>query len=1040
MTEFLSTLEGTLSPDLSTRKEAERAVEIGSKQPGFAVALTQVASSVDIPPHLRQLAAVLLKKQVKEHWSFESVHFKEPPVDEVEKAQVRALLPQGLAAPDSKVRTACAMAISTIARWDCPEQWPELLPGILAAIADKTNIYLMNGAIQCLAMFVDELGDDHILSFTPILLPELFILIKQESTGYSPSLQIQSLKILKTILESLEMVSSLGERRKEATTFLTQTIGPWMAEIARIVSLPATVADYWGVKHACLTVLVQLTASFSKVCGPYMPAVLHAAWSMLSESLGEYTSRIVYAEGGDGDVNDEDRDPNPSLEDAIAQLMEFVVTVSGNRKYSSFMKGGLDNLAYVALGYSQLTNSAMVKWQENGGEFLAEEDDDFWTVRASVEILLEAIIDVYGQQGFDAFKYGVQRRLSEASSARSAGDGNWWRLREGTLFVASSVGASCDSIAGVSELMKGLVQSMLQEDLSGDASIPPFLSGRALWTTAKLSTYISPAHRPGLLQIAVGALAPQGPAALSICACGAISKLACTVEPSCIMRLAPQIYSGCSELLAVADENTLHIILETLYAVIKADPMTAAHYGEVLAAPMLSIWLEYIADPLISEDVKQVLQALTDIPSCLATLQSKALPTLCQIISHSTSGGVEWCGKVMGALELLTLLVTPCTPQGAESIDNAIHSTVVNAILSTEEDAVMEAGSSYLMTVLQVGGVAALTWGGKDVRQSVASILAVVVKLLDPGVGDFASIQVGGLLMELLRHAGPHIASQLPMILKALAQKLLVAEYPSTVQTLVCVLAHLTLTNAEELIHCLASIQLAEGFSALQAVMDVWTQRQMEMRTPYDIKLTTTALTRILMTPPPSAIDDIYVRGRRLDTNGKAIRTRSKSCQQKEEWSVVPLRVKVAVLLVDSYIEQVVQHGGKGSIEKEEEWDEIEDDTDDDSDSENEDLENIPYAEGQQENAFALQCSKRVGGLLKEYDEESLEVVSDLSNVNVLEAKRRKTDPLNSIDLEKSTREVFRVLASSGPELLQAALAELSQTQADAMRSLCESS
>lgn len=47
----------------------------------------------EAPYGLRQLAAVVLKKHVKEHWTFESPHFREPPVDEGEKAQIRELLP-----------------------------------------------------------------------------------------------------------------------------------------------------------------------------------------------------------------------------------------------------------------------------------------------------------------------------------------------------------------------------------------------------------------------------------------------------------------------------------------------------------------------------------------------------------------------------------------------------------------------------------------------------------------------------------------------------------------------------------------------------------------------------------------------------------------------------------------------------------------------------------------------------------------------------------------------------------------------------------
>lgn len=52
---------------------------------------------------------------------------------------MRAGLPQGLADPDSKLRTAVGLAIAAIAAWDCPDAWPDLLQGLLQAINQRDN-------------------------------------------------------------------------------------------------------------------------------------------------------------------------------------------------------------------------------------------------------------------------------------------------------------------------------------------------------------------------------------------------------------------------------------------------------------------------------------------------------------------------------------------------------------------------------------------------------------------------------------------------------------------------------------------------------------------------------------------------------------------------------------------------------------------------------------------------------------------------------------------------------------------------------------
>lgn len=39
-----------------------------------------------------------------------------------------------------QVRTAVAMAVASIAKWDCPQQWPALIPGLVQAITAKKNV------------------------------------------------------------------------------------------------------------------------------------------------------------------------------------------------------------------------------------------------------------------------------------------------------------------------------------------------------------------------------------------------------------------------------------------------------------------------------------------------------------------------------------------------------------------------------------------------------------------------------------------------------------------------------------------------------------------------------------------------------------------------------------------------------------------------------------------------------------------------------------------------------------------------------------
>uniref|UniRef100_A0A7N2R1H7 Importin N-terminal domain-containing protein n=1 Tax=Quercus lobata TaxID=97700 RepID=A0A7N2R1H7_QUELO len=90
-----------------------------------------------------EYSAVLLKQFVKKHWQEGEDSFEHPAVSSDEKAVIRILLLMSLDDPQRKICTAISMAVASIAVYDWPEEWPDLLPFLLKLISDQTN---MNGA------------------------------------------------------------------------------------------------------------------------------------------------------------------------------------------------------------------------------------------------------------------------------------------------------------------------------------------------------------------------------------------------------------------------------------------------------------------------------------------------------------------------------------------------------------------------------------------------------------------------------------------------------------------------------------------------------------------------------------------------------------------------------------------------------------------------------------------------------------------------------------------------------------------------------
>ena len=117
--------------------------------------------------------------------------------------------------------------------------------------------------------------------------------------------------------------------------------------------------------------------------------------------------------------------------------------------------------------------------------------------------------------------------------------------------------------------------------------------------------------------------------------------------------------------------------------------------------------------------------------------------------------------------------------------------------------------------------------------------------------------------------------------------------------------------------------------SALDLVLQIWTERALEFQGAHDIQLSTTALALLLETGHPALADvkvillstpayiilsvarqlrlmqecvALQVKGKQLDLDG-GIRTRSRAAKQGERWQWVPAPAKLFSLLADTLLE-----------------------------------------------------------------------------------------------------------------------------------------
>jgi len=94
---------------------------------GYCSTLAQILASEQLDPDMRQLAGLVLRLFVQQHWSGDG-HVA---VSDDERAAVRSVVPHVLGEARSKLRTTAGLVIAAMFKYDWPTRWPTLLSDLV---------------------------------------------------------------------------------------------------------------------------------------------------------------------------------------------------------------------------------------------------------------------------------------------------------------------------------------------------------------------------------------------------------------------------------------------------------------------------------------------------------------------------------------------------------------------------------------------------------------------------------------------------------------------------------------------------------------------------------------------------------------------------------------------------------------------------------------------------------------------------------------------------------------------------------------------
>ncbi|CAM8984086.1 unnamed protein product [Rhodiola kirilowii] len=975
---LLNCLNATFDPKQEVRSFAEASLNQASLQPGFGAALAKVAANTELQFGLDvlYLAAVLLKQFVKKHWKEDDESFEPPLVSRDEKETIRHHLLLSLDDPHRKICTAISMAVGSIASYDWPEEWPDLLPFLLKLVSDQSNINGVHGALRCLDLLSADMDDSIVPKLVPMLFPSLHRIVSSPQL-YEISVRTKALSIIYSCTSMLGVMS--GVYKTETRSLMSSMLKPWMEQFSIILQHPVQSEDPddWNIKLEVLKCLNQFSQNFPSLMEVEFIVIAGPLWQTVISSLKVYELSAIEGNEDPFEGRYDSDGAEKTLESFVIQVFELLLTLVGSSKLVKIIANNLKELAYYTIAFLQMTQQQIHAWSMDANQYVADEDEINYNCRASGALLLEEIVGMCGAEGINAVVDAAKKRFSESQKQKAGGSTMWWRIREATLFALASLSEPLLE-AEDSGLTSGI--GLLIEEISAeDYGIIeyPFLSARVFATIAKYYSVITPGVLQSCLYAAVRALATEVPPPVKVGACRAVAQILPEADKSIIQPHLMSIFSSLVDLLNQASDETLHLVLETMQAAVKAGAETSSSFEPVITPIILNLWASHISDPFISIDAVEVLEAIKDAPGCIHPLVTRVLPYVGPILNkpHQQPEGL-----VAGSLELVTMLLKNAPGDVINAIYDVCFNPVVRLIFVSDDHGEMQNATECLAAMVAGAKQDILSWG-TDSGSTMRSLLEVASRLLDPDLESSGSLFVGSYILQLIVHLSSQMAHHIRDLVAAIVRRMQTCQIAGLRSSLILIFArlvHMSVPDVNQFINLLLTVPVEGYENSFSYVMSEWAKQQAEIQGAYQIKVTTTALALLLSTRH-AELSKINVQGQLIKSNAGIV-TRSKAKLAPDQWTVIPLPAKILALLADVLVE--IQEQVAVGNDEDSDWEDVDEDS-------NETQQNLFYSAATQSGART--SYDQLNAMAKLYNENQEDDFED----DPISA----SDPLNEINL-----------------------------------------
>ncbi|XP_073252649.1 importin-9-like [Porites lutea] len=934
---LIESLSAILSSDQQARQMAEEQLKLLEVTEEFGVHLAELTVDRTGALAIRQLASVILKQYVEAHWTVNAEKYRDPETTEAAKAEIRRLLPEGLQESISKVRSSVAYAISAIAHWDWPEAWPNLFGHLMQALTSGDS-NLVHGAMRVLTEFCREVSDIQMPHVAPLILPEMYKIFVHADL-YSIRTRSRAADIFNTCASLICAMAddNMGIAKKILFPILPQFTQAFVQVLALQEDSPTVDC---GLKMEVLKALTTLVKEFPKQMAPHLMDILPHMWNTLTQSADRYVRTVVnYTDDADDPVDSDGE--VLGFENLVFSVFEFIHGLIETPKFKKTVKKFLDELIYFLVLYMQITEDQVQVWTSNPNQFVEDEDDDTFSfsVRIAAQDVLLAVAADFKNESAVSLVKAVNKHLQEANERKSKGDVNWWKIHESCMLAMGCIKSLIiDKVSNgkVPIDMTSFLTQVVLVDLQLE-SVSPFLIGQALWVASRFTPLMTQQLLASFIEASVTGLQSTQVPAIRISAVRAVYEFCAHLKVSentqILAPFLPKIMDGLLTLATQSTDDVLALVLESLRIVMSVNKEFTTSCEARITPLTIALFIKYAHDVALIPLIEDLFKELAMIESCNKLLMERFLPTLVSIFQappEKTPVGINAiCMDILG-------YIIQCTqPPLSEPLLNTVFPVVINTILASDDNALLQSGGQCLRAFVYVSPEQIIAWHDAQGNSAISYIVRATSHLLDPRGSEFSASFVGRLVTTLIKKIGSNLGENLDLLLRAVLSKLQKAETLSIIQSLVLSFLHLMNTQLQITLDFLSSVPDPTGKSALEYVIKIWCARQPEFFGVYDSKVSTMALCNVLqffVNTGDKRLSSIIVKGERIFQPDEGIRTRSRTAKAPEQWTMIPVPVKLFKLIINelgTLLEGAMtgrEHEYGDSDDGEDGWEDVDDD------------------------------------------------------------------------------------------------------------------